>query len=669
MKQFLLIISLISYSFSFAQDLTTKIPNDALVVATVKGGNLTQLMSIDEISNSYMGKELLKDLSRKQDTPFTSLADLGFNLEASSHYFFQANDSIHYNVFVVPIKNSSKFEELMASSNKMNIISKDGFRTFEDNGNSDMTVIWDDSTMLMVMGKVSEYYFEDKEVMERYGLKELYDYGYGANDVVEAYDESWPEEIVEVEENVIESTEWEIEEVEVEESYEEVEETVIESVEYEVKVEEEVMIAPPAPPAENLEITEEVYDTEDTYEDPNDDSYYSDYNANYDIKKRLQKEWSMVQAMKLMSQSANQSIITNKTYLASLDKDAEATVWVGDFAKIYDTMMSGLYYDQLMGFNIGSMYADSGMSAKLYAEKDEMRLTTSYTMSESMADSYRKMMDQKINRKFFNYINEDRMIGYMSYALNTEAALKEYPKIMKNLYGSMPAYGDEAAMAIDLFELLLDEEAVAKVFPGDVLFLLSGISKKEMTYKSYEYNDDFEYEEIEKTKTETVPDFLIMMSSEDQKLMKKLMNYGIKKEVVESKNGYYSIVIPESPLSVFMAFKDDIVFIGTSETEITKIVRGTFDAKLSSKHKKLLKNSNYSAYMGSKQLASKIPMDELGVRDMKKLNWFLENSEDAYISTSKMKGNVFEANMVIGVPASQENSMKYIFNMIETFAK
>ncbi|MGJ8591535.1 MAG: hypothetical protein ACSHXF_03245 [Aquaticitalea sp.] len=658
MKQFLLLIFLVSFSSVFSQDLTSSIPGDALIVATVKGENLTQLMSIDEINNSYVGKEILKDFSRKQETPFASLADLGFNLEASSHYFLQANDSVRYNVFVVPIKNSSQLEALLVSKNEMKIVSKDGFKILEDEKKTDVVIVWNDSKMLMVMGEVSDRYFEEKEVMERYGLQDLYDYSYDIIEEAEDYgdyvvEEAYPEDSEDIEETVIESTENDVEEVE-----------------------EPVLMSPPppvAPTSPETEIAEDVYEDEYEDEDEYDDSYYSDYstkyNTNYDIKKGLEKEWSMAQAIRLMTQSSSQSIVSNKSYMSSLDKNAEATLWVGDFSKIYDNLMGGMYYADLMGFNFGSMYADSEMSAKLYAEKDEMRLNTSYTMSESMADSYKKMMDQKLNRKFFDYINEDRMIGYMSYAMNTEEALKEYPKILKNLYGNMPMYGEEASLGVDLFELLLDEEAVAKVLPGDMLFLLSGISEKEMTYKTYNYNDDFEYEEIEKTKKETVPDFLMMITSEDQNLIKKLMNYGIKKEVIEAKNGYYSMVIPESPLSVFMAFKDDIVFIGTSEIEMSKIVRGTFDSKLSSKHKKLLKNSNYAAYLSGKQLASKIPMDELGEKEMTKLNWFLQNSEDAYISSSKMKGNVIEADMVIGVPASQENSLKYIFNMIETFAK
>ena len=650
MKQILTLTLLMSCIVGLAQDVSTKIPKDALAVATIKGSNLTQLMSVDEMNTSYAGKQLLKQLSKLQDQPLTSLNDLGFNLEANWHYFYQANDSINYNVMLLPLRDVSKFERLMTAKKNIKIISKNGFKTMEKDSLKNDVVFWDNSAVVFVMGSLKDYYFEEKEIMNRYGLQELPDYDYGNYDDTEVYDVPEDDVIPEAEESM-------------EDAVDESDETVIESAETYDYIEDATL---ETPNDNDEEIVDEVYEDDYSYEN---DPYNSVYNTNYDIKKVLKEEWSTAQAIKILSQTADQSIINNQSYTASLDTNAEATFWVGDFQKIYENLVGGMFYNALAGFNLGAIYADSGMNAKLFAENDKMKLTTSITMSESMADSYEKMTDKKLNKKFLNYINEDRMVGYLAYAMNTEATLKEYPKLLKNLYANMPMYGEEASLAVDLFELLLDEEAVAKVLPGDMLFVLSGITQKERTYKTYNYNDDYEYEEVENTKMETVPDFLFMVSSEDQRLLKKLVDYGIKKKVMEAKNGYYALKIPESPLEMFMSFKDDIVFMGTSEVEMKQIMIGTFVSKVSSKHKKLIKDSNYTMYVSGKQLASKIPMDDLKAADLKKLNWFLNNSEDAYIKSSRMKGNTWQAEMVVGVPATEENSLKYIFNMIEEFSK
>ena len=615
MKKLSCLIMLCLSVVAVAQNTISKIPSDASIVATIKGKNLLQLMSMEEINNSFVGIETLKEMSRK-NSDFKSLEDFGFNLGASSHYFFQANDSINYNAFIIPMKDVNKFEALVSSQGKKEIVSQNGVRTTQ--GQSEVAIFWDASAFVVVEASMNNYFFQDETVMERYGIK---------SESTETYED-------EVEETVIESTEVS------EEVYEEeeIEETVIES-------------------------TEDYNDNDDNY------SYYDVYDANNKIKRELSENWATLKALQILKQSPNRSILKNKSYLKSLDDNAEATLWVHDFGQLYSNVLGGLYFSELAGFDLGQMYANNGLSAKLLLENDRMELSTSYRMSDQMAESYKKMTSRKLNKKFLDYVNEDRMIGYMSYAMDTKATLEEYPVILKSIYKNIPYYGEEAVLGLDMFSLLLDEAAVGEVLNGDLLFLLSGISKQEVTYTTYEYNDDYEYIEVEKTKTETIPDFLLMASTEDSSMFTKLIQYAVNKEMVTFDNGYYTFVIPKSPLSLHFVIKDGIAFLGTSKAEMRKITTGTFDAKLSSKHKKRMLDNSTSLFVSAEQLASQLPIEEMGLDGSGKLEWFLNTSEDAYMTASKIKGNTVETKMVVGVPGSEKNALKYIFTIIDKFAK
>lgn len=609
MKKLSCLIMLCLSVVAVAQNTISKIPSDASIVATIKGKNLLQLMSMEEINNSFVGIEMLKEMSRK-NSDFKSLEDFGFNLGASSHYFFQANDSINYNAFIVPMKDVNKFEALVSSQGKKEIVSQNGVRTIQ--GQNESAIFWDASALVVVDASMNNYFFQDKAVMARYGLK---------SESTEAYDE---------EETIVESTEVYEEE--------EIEETVIES-------------------------TEDYNDNDDNY------SYYDVYDANNKIKRELSENWATLKAIQILKQSPNRSILKNKSYLKSLDDNAEATLWVHDFGQLYSNVLGGLYFSELAGFDLGQMYANNGLSAKLLLENDRMELSTSYRMSDQMAESYKKMTSRKLNKKFLDYVNEDRMIGYMSYAMDTKATLEEYPIILKSIYKNIPYYGEEAVLGLDMFSLLLDEAAVGEVLNGDLLFLLSGISKQEVTYTTYEYNDDYEYIEVEKTKTETIPDFLLMASTEDSSMFTKLIKYAVNKEMVTFDNGYYTFVIPKSPLSLHFVIKDGIAFLGTSKAEMRKITTGTFDAKLSSKHKKRMLDNSTSLFVSAEQLASQLPIEEMGLDGSGKLEWFLNTSEDAYMTASKIKGNTVETKMVVGVPGSEKNALKYIFTIIDKLAK
>ncbi|RAJ17782.1 hypothetical protein [Olleya aquimaris] len=650
MKQLLCLLLCIS-SYTFAQNTASKIPSDASIVATIKGENLLQLISMEELNNSFLGSEILKELSRGGNT-YSSLEDFGFNLNASAHYFMQVNDSINYNAFVIPLKNVSQFEDLITRSNKEEIVNQNGIKTIS--GDNSPAIVWDNTTLVVVMGDTNYAYFENEDVSERYGIQtENYGWPETAYEVeaipapAAAYEEADEDVEVEIEETVIESAE--------DYNYEdeEIEETVIESTESYDYDEEEV---------------EETVIESTEGEDYNYD-YYDNLNSSYTLKRELAKQWSMLKAKQILMQPESNSILNNKSYVKSLDNKAEATLWVNDFGQLYASFLSNSYYNNMLGMDLASMYANNGLTAKLFMEDDKMMLNTTYTMSDEMASSYKKMTSRKLNKKFLNYVNEDRMIGYLSYSVDTKATLEEYPKLMKSIYGSMPYYGEEASLGIDLFSLLLDEEAVAKVLKGDMLFLLSGISQQEVTYTSYEYNDDYEYIEVEKTKTETLPDFLLMASTEDPSMLTKLINYTRNKEMVTFQNGYYTFKTPQSPLAVHFMIKDGIVFLGTSDLEMRKIVSGNFNAKVSSTHKKMMLNNSYSFFISAKQLASQLPIKEMGIDRSGKLEWFLNTSEDAYMKASKIKGNTLETELVVNIPSTEENALKYMFNIIETFAK
>lgn len=641
MKKLLQLCILCISAYTIAQEAAHIIPNDAVVVASVKGQNLLQLISMDDINNSFIGEKILKDINRKGRSEYSSLEDFGLSLRASSHYFYQTNDSINYNAFVVPIKDVSKFEDFVAKQTQEELVTINGIRTFKKKENE--AIVWNETILVMVKGSLSDRYFDEDEVMDHYGLKKERSYYY--DDVAEAVEEVIEERVLDAEA----ADAGGVEEAEV----------IVEEVEVVDAVGDDVT------ETEAYKHDEEMTHVDDYY----NDGYNDDFYFNKNIKTNLMKEWSLQQAIRIISQSENQSIVHNKAYQASLDNDAEATLWVKDFGVLYDNLLGNASYDIMTGLNIGSIYADTGLNAKLFAEDDRLELKTAYSVNDQWAKSYKKITSKKLNRKFFNYVNEDRMVGYMSYAIDTKASLQEYPAMMKTMYGNMPRYGEEARLAIDVFELFLDEEAVAKVFPGDMLFLLSGISEKEMTYTSYEYDDNYEYTEVEKTRTETVPDFLFMISTKDSRFLKKLIDYGVKKDQVVFENGIFSVKIPESPLDIHFIIKDDILFMGTSQAEMNKIARGNFDAKLSKKHKKLMRNSNYTMFLSGNQLASQIPMNGMSEKETSKISYLLTNASDAYIRSSRIKGNVIEAEMVVEVPNNEENSLKYMFKLIEELAK
>lgn len=622
-KLFSVAIFCASVVVSVAQESINKVPKDAAVVGTVKGQNLLELISMDDLNQSFIGQSVLKKLKRKNQGDYKSLEDLGLDLNTTSHYFYEVTDSISYNNIIIPIKDVSKFEQFVRKADKGDIVHKDGVNTVVDEKSEGF--VWNNDFLVIVNGNLFDSYFEDEVVMARYGLEAAPDnYGY--------YSEDPQAEIIEEATDAQEAGEAE---------------------EYREE--------------DSSEVVEEA-DQEDDYYNNNDD-YSSYYYKNSNIKNALKSEWEYQHALTIINLPSSESVIHAKDYRASIDPNAEASLWVRNFSMLYNNLFGGLYYSIVSDFNIDALHDGSSLVAHIYAEEKEMKLSVTYTVNDQMAKSYKRISSKKLNKKFLKYIDEDRMVGFMGYAMDTKAALQEYPVMLKSMYANMPMYGEEASLIVDIFELLIDEEAIAKVIPGDMVFLLSGISKKEMTYTSYEYDEDYQYTEVEKTREETVPDFLFMMSTEDAKFINKIIDYGLKKNALTYDNKLFSMRMPDSPLDVHFLIKDGILFMGTSKEEMGTIANGKTKASLSKKYKKLLVNSNYSLFLNGKQFANRIPIENLSSHERSKIDYLLNNATNAYISSSKIKGNKILAEMVVEVPENEENSLKYLINIMNTLSQ
>ncbi|WP_431292331.1 hypothetical protein [Pedobacter sp. P26] len=363
-----------------------------------------------------------------------------------------------------------------------------------------------------------------------------------------------------------------------------------------------------------------------------------------------------------------ESIETNKSYTTSLDNKAIAELWVSSLQDVYNSIAPefGTYG------KAGLMKGYGSLNAKLFMDNKSFRISTGLEMAQEQADAYKKIMNRKLNKKFLNYVNSEKALGFMSYSIDTKAYLEEFPKLMKQTYGSFLGgkMDEEVELGTDLFSLLLDEEAVSKVIKGDALFVINGLKTKEVTYTTYEYDDDYKQKEVTKTKNETLPDFLFMFSSEDTRLIEKLIKYGIHKNMVTVENNIYKIQEKKSPIDIYFMIKDRIVFFGNSLSEMQSISNNQYNNKISKLHKDLLSKNNFSFLFNAKNLVGKVPDSEIGGEETaKKFNSTLEKMGNVYMKSNPIKGRLVSADISAEIPNGHENALKYLFSLIENAAK
>lgn len=651
-----------------AQDLVRSIPANALAVISVKGKNLTDLVSVKELDTNFIGKKLLRELSGKSDVPYTSLNDLGFDLSGTYYYYNLTNDSVTFHNFLVPVKNAGKIDQIF-KEDKRDFKLSGKVRTYV-NQDATTTIYWDDEKFLAVSGSARSDYFSRPEVISRLGLSAPDSTNVLVDSVATvAVDEVGPPPAQEVYRPGKHKK------------------TTSRHKKYKGKGKAKVKkgVKKPAKKAEKRnEIWVDQADTaSDVVVQDSDSISAADYLADIDtnstyykddkIKKAIVAAGVKTEAAALFSNTGKTSILDNKDYAKAIDQKAAATFWVTGIGKMYDSYFPAKLTGPLSRFSFfqasGFLQDYGSANTKIYLENKKIRLSGELTLSKERAESFKRINARKLNPKFLNYVNEDKLIGYFSTAVDTKAYLEEYPKMMGKVYGSL--YADEIDMATDLFSLLLDEEAVSKVVKGDGVFIFNGLTQKEVSYKTYEYNEEnFESKELTKTKKETMPDFLLMFSNEDSRLINKLIAYGVKKSYVKNNNRYYELTIPKSPIGLYFTIKDGIAFIGTNAGDMDQIANNTYQAKVSPAHKKALLNNNLAAYFSPKKLSGKIPQDETkSGGSLDKANRILKDLGDLYIQSRSIDGNVYSGEVSMDVPSDQKNALRYLFSLFENTLK
>ncbi len=391
----------------------------------------------------------------------------------------------------------------------------------------------------------------------------------------------------------------------------------------------------------------------------------------YDIKERLSKTWVGNYAYALFNSNPTKSIVQNKSYLAGKGKSAAYYFWVKNYGALMGQYMrefSSIFYQNSLGIEpTKNMYGIDAVWGNLYFDNAAIRVTTNMEVNKDWVKTYKKMYKSKIGSEFLNYFDKNNALAYMSISASTQAILEEYPSIISKVYGGMlPKYQEETSLASDLFAILLDEEAIGNVLTGNMLFILNGVSDKTVAYTTYEYDDDYNRTEVTKTKTEPMPDFTIMIGSENKALLNKFIRLAAKYELVNHKVNYYKIKEHNDiPFGLFFVIKNGIVFLTNSEKQISDIANNKTVAN-AGKHKSLIRKNISVLYVNGKSIMNNVPESLLGYGTEKKMfDYAKDNLSEISLTTSRLKGNKMQVELKMNTPTGKGNSLKFLMHFIE----
>ena len=628
MKRFFILALLVHAACGLAaQNHALKIPGTANVVGSMNLGKLNSMMPMAEWDKTSLGKKLTEMGGSDSTLQYNCLQDLGVDLTSTLYYFHTENDSMHLNTVLVTLTDAVKTDQFFAKKEVVKLAGN--VRRYADNDSTGY-FMWNNVQMIYVKALIKDAYFSENSVAQRHGLS------YNKPGVY------LDEEVAPDDADIV------------------------------------TVITEDLEKSDTVIIDEDEMVEEDTvaigYEaaDENDFDYYNDLK----IKKGLMEKAAIAAINEFFYTTPVNSILSNSRYLKNNDPAAAAFIWVDKPMNFYSSLVpSYLLYKTNpleVAYKLNEEAGYESFAASLLLNDRTIRMHTQMELSAEMATMQQKILDRKLNKRFFKYMQTDSMLGYMSWAFDTKAYLEQMPQLLDRTYASLGGGvgQDEASLAAEFISLLIDEEAIANMIKGDAMVIFDGVYQQEVKYTDYTYDENFKATEVEKSRTETLPRFLMMLSSTENNLVKKLINYGIKKSVVKQNGTFYEIDIPTSPVKLFFINKDDIFFLTNSISNIEQISAGTFKSNISKKEKKTLSTHPFTMYINPKNISDKIAQTELGATESlaEMMNAFNKMGE-VRMQATPVKNNIFGADLWMDVPAGNTNAVTYFFSLFDGLIK
>ncbi|MGO1244592.1 MAG: hypothetical protein ACTMH4_10965 [Sphingobacterium sp.] len=617
---------------SYGQDLIKKVPSDANLVIALNGEGFFKHANLDQINTIFQRFEVFDKIAEESGgVRQQRVEDFGIDLDNKSYLYMTVNDSVQYIGALVPLADRQRFESALPPDHSR--VMQEGMNTFFSSDSS-ARISWDDRALYIMAVVPMDNFFQQEEVRGRYGMKS--EPKYSSNE--SSYGDVYAEDSL---------------------ARTEREETVISE-------DQDTVFADTVDQVDEFAYVDSVLDREEYQDD-----YYLRFeqvkNHNDSLKNIFVKQQLDIKFGEMLS---NQRAGYRSRRMRRLKSNELLHLEVNNLDSIIDYYVP---YDILyaeIGVSPTFSYGYKSVQTTVAVDGNRMKVAGQIGLDKETSRYYRAMYKKKLDRRFYSFVPDDAL-GFLSVSVNTEAYLKYAPAIVQKIYGNMdPKISKIIDFFTTMFEVVVDEKAVAKVFSGDNLLVLNGLTQRDVKYIDYQYDEDYNYEEVEKTKKETIPQYLWVFSSEDMRLFEKALHIlELQKEIINH-NGVYEIVSGKSSFAPYLAMGNGMVFLSNDKDYLAELRDNGFEANGGTKYRSLLRKNRVNVVMNTQRIPGLI--DELDIPVHQSLELELKDLGqygDIYLISNGVKRNQFDWELGIDFPREGKNAVDFILDSIEEITK
>lgn len=663
-------ITLLLFGFVlvFAQQ-KMKIPNDAAFYMEINGKQLNKKISWDKFNpflQEITKKKHKKDKDNKEKSSWNDYSKTGIKYDGTQYHYGTFNDSVQAYTAYFILDNKEKFQEFINSTKKSGQeITKKSKYSYVDI-DDDIFVAWNGSRAVLSVINYTKPYknvwadevMVDSAVAVIDSSAVVVDTAYAAE----------PERPFDYKEE-IQSLKGDIKYLK---------ENIKDNNNEIVRIQKDIKYLQKhhAYPEEKKNTTDTVYSEDEAVkEDPTANNDEME-NEEYAIDPDAQKETDSIRiekfkvVKKLAEDSFDQYFNSNldlevpQQMLAFRDSNADVFVYT-DYGRIVN---EGIYGKLMKTYNYAQFFQkiyNSNSSYNLYFDKDKVKLVNNYQHKDAeVQKGIAAVYKGRKNKKLTALIN-DKSVGYYSVNLNGAKTFDMVYSLFKDLGDG--EYQKEMELMMETMKIVLDEEAISKIAPGNGIFVLNELKSKKVDYTDYDYDDDYNEKEVKKTKDVMVPNFTFAFATENEGYWNRVFNLLITNKKLSKKftkkGEFYSFKDPKDNGyldQMFFTVKDGIVYLTTSTDSIIP----KDQSEVSKKWAKDAAKYPLSGRLDIQKLLIGMEKEFKSTSEKKMLDLFRKNVGELYYKT-EVKGESIETEMDYDIKDSSDNSLMYFFDLFD----
>lgn len=305
----------------------------------------------------------------------------------------------------------------------------------------------------------------------------------------------------------------------------------------------------------------------------------NDTNEDYTYDGNPYEEYTLEQAEFDRKLAEQQSEIIKKLFengftapnSTKINESADISSWVnygGAISSLYSAysvpmaMFGG--YDKYLPMQQNFANFIKGINLDFYFDNDNARMEEIIEYSPEIANDISKISNRKINKNIYKYFPAEKPLGYMTYHINTKEMLQKFPSLTAELFQT-PKFGKEdISIVTDLISTIVDEEATAQLFDGDLSAFLYDMKEVEIMTKKYDYDENFEEKITEEKVKKQIPLFSFIFTSTHSTFGDKLLQLGVRKKVLTQNGNSYTVVGTQDYGDIFIIKDKDVVVVANT---------------------------------------------------------------------------------------------------------